>query len=182
MTDRLGEFLHDGDRLGLRYERQLRQPPEVVWRAITESDQLAHWLPCDIVGERRAGADVTLEFWPSHVERYQIPRNQIRLPGEIRVWDPPRVFEWMWDVDVLRFELSPVPSGTRLVFTTWIGESDDHDYPPASTAAGYHICLEQLMELVESGGVRVPLVDRSTVALEKAYEQSRHSTPESGAP
>ena len=132
------------------------------------------------MGERRAGADVTLEFWPSHVQRYQIPRDQIRLPGEIRVWDPPHVFEWMWDVDLMRFELSPERLGTRLVFTTWFGQPDAHDNSPARRAAGYHICLDQLQELVESGHVRVPLVDRSTDGLEQVYEQSRHSTPGAG--
>ena len=165
----LGEVLRDGERRGLRFVRHLAHPPETVWRAITESEQLRHWLPCDIVGERREGAALVLPFWPVHVQRYAIPADQAELTGEIRVWDPPHVFEWTWDVDVLRFELAPSGAETRLVFTTWIGKSEDHDYPPASTAAGYHVCLDQLVELVGTGSVRVGLVDRPTKDWEQRY-------------
>ena len=54
--DPLGEVRRDGDRWSLRYVRLLRHSPEKVWAAITRSEHLAHWLPCDILGERRAGA------------------------------------------------------------------------------------------------------------------------------
>ncbi len=171
MRNPLGEVVREGGRVGLRYERRLGHSPETVWRALTESDQLRHWLPCDIVGERRAGASLVLPFWPVHVERYDIPANQVSLTGEIRVWDPPRVFEWTWDTDVLRWELSPEGEGTLLVFTTVIGESHKHDYLPAQTAAGYHVCLDQLMELLDTGSVRTPLVDVPIAALEADYAE-----------
>ena len=48
----MGEVLHDGETVGLRYERHLSHPVERVWRALTDSDQLRHWLPIDIIGER----------------------------------------------------------------------------------------------------------------------------------
>jgi hypothetical protein len=68
------------------------------------------------------------------------------LTGEIRVWDPPRVFEWSWEVDLLRFELEPVPEGTRLTFTTWLG---DATVDTVDTASGYHICLDLLRARLE---------------------------------
>ena len=52
----LGELVRDGERVGLRFVRVYPHPVERVWRALTESDQLRYWLPCDIVGERRPGA------------------------------------------------------------------------------------------------------------------------------
>ncbi|MBK9367468.1 MAG: SRPBCC domain-containing protein [Deltaproteobacteria bacterium] len=120
--DPLGEVRRDGDRWSLRYVRLLRHSPEKVWAAITRSEHLAHWLPCDILGERRAGARVELPFWPETAQKYGL--TDPPLLGEIRVWDPPHVFEWTWDVDLLRFELAPEGEGTRLTFTTWLGDSD----------------------------------------------------------
>lgn len=134
----LGEVTRDDGRWCLRYERLLRHPPAKVWAAITRSEHLAHWLPCDLVGERRAGARLELPFWPETVEKYALDATP--LSGEIRVWDPPHVFEWTWDVDLLRFELTPDPAGTRLIFRTWLGA----DGPNVDTASGYHVCLDLL--------------------------------------
>ncbi len=63
---------------------------------------LRHWMPCDIVGERRAGAKLELPFWPENVEGYHLEDDPV-LYGEIEVWDPPRRFDWTWDGDRLSF-------------------------------------------------------------------------------
>ena len=84
MTDPTMATLLEADgQVGLRYVRRLAHPPEKVWRALTESEHLRHWLPCDIVGERRAGAPIELPFWPEHVESYGIedPVLARRDPG-----------------------------------------------------------------------------------------------------
>ena len=73
----MGEVLRDGERVGLRFVRRFAHPVERVWSAITESDQLQFWMPCDIVGERRAGADITLPFWPAQVEKYQLKETAL---------------------------------------------------------------------------------------------------------
>ena len=88
----MGEVLRDGERVGLRFVRRFAHPVERVWAALTESDQLQFWMPCDIVGERRAGADITLPFWPAQVEKYQL--EETTLTGRIERWDPPTVFQW----------------------------------------------------------------------------------------
>lgn len=162
--ERLGEVLRDGERMGLRYQRHLAHPPEKVWRAITESEHLEHWLPCDIVGERRAGAELRLPFWPPMVAKYGIETPT--LEGRIEVYDPPNVFEWIWDTDVLRFELVPDgQGGTRLTFTTWLG---DTSVPAEKTAAGWHVCLLELREHL--GGRRTPrLHEVDVTAWEKRY-------------
>jgi uncharacterized protein YndB with AHSA1/START domain len=67
----LGEVLRDEDKWVLRYKRVLRHAPDKVWAALTESDHLRHWMPCDIVGERREGAEGAA-VWPAQVERYAI--------------------------------------------------------------------------------------------------------------
>ncbi len=68
----LGTVREEDGRYVVSFERHLRHPREKVWRAITESEHLAHWMPCDIVGDRRAGGTIELPFWPAHVERYGI--------------------------------------------------------------------------------------------------------------
>ncbi|WP_432420569.1 SRPBCC domain-containing protein [Nocardia carnea] len=47
----------------------LAHPPAKVWRALTESEHLRHWFPADILGERRAGAEVRFRLWPESVEQ-----------------------------------------------------------------------------------------------------------------
>lgn len=160
---RLGEVLRDGDTVGLRFERLLSHSPERVWRALTASDQLQHWLPVDIVGERREGADIQLPFWPDVVDKYQIA--DATLPGRIVTWDPPNTFAWQWDRDMLIFALHPTDTGTRLVFTTWVV---DTSAGVDQTAAGYHVCLDQLMQLLDTDAPQ-PFIDRDPTPYVKQY-------------
>jgi uncharacterized protein YndB with AHSA1/START domain len=164
----LGELIHDGDRVGLRFIRRYPHPIERVWRAITESDQLRFWMPCDIVGERRTGAPISLPFWPGHVEKYAI--EEPALSGEIQIWEPPARFGWTWGGDVLLWELAQVAGGTELTFRTW---PEDPDLAAAvSTAGGYHLCLAELSLLLDTG-TAPPMIEVDAVAfrLEEAYKQ-----------
>jgi len=177
--DRLGEILRDGDRVGLRYERHLGHAPERVWRALTESDDLAHWFPADILGERRVGAPLRFRFWPQAVEQAGAEMEQVgvdlddpELPGELLVWDPPHVFELTWDTERLRWELEPDGDGTRLVLVTWV-LGDQGPRGIAGTAAGYHVCLDQLEELLDVG--------TSTPAGREAIEELESTYRERGA-
>jgi hypothetical protein len=123
-------------------------------------------MPCDIVGERRSGADIDLVFWPDHVERYAI--EEAVTHGKILSWDPPRVFKWTWDSDVLRWELEPLKGGTKLTLTTWLGKDVD---VAKDAAAGYHVCLDQLIELLDTGSTE-PLVDADVGRWEKRYAEA----------
>jgi uncharacterized protein YndB with AHSA1/START domain len=174
-SDRLGEILHDGDRVGLRFERRLGHAPERVWRALTEAEDLKHWFPTNIIGERREGAPLRFRFWPEAVELSAAEMEQMgidlddpELPGELLVWDPPRVFDLRWNTDRVRWELEPDGDGTRLVLVTWLlGEAQGPE-AVAGTAAGYHTCLDQLEELLDGGATGMP--DRSDIeALGRAY-------------
>lgn len=159
----LGEVLHDGETVGLRYERHLSHSVERVWRALTDSDQLRHWLPVDLVGERVVGADIHATFWPDVVAKYQIANPT--LPARVLIWDPPHTFSWMWDRDTLIFELHPTEAGTRLVFTTWVV---DTTAGVDNTGAGYHVCLDQLVQLIETDNPP-PFIDADPTALEQRY-------------
>ncbi|MGW5386731.1 SRPBCC domain-containing protein [Nocardia sp. NPDC003963] len=166
VTQRLGEVLRDGERVGTRYERDLAHPPEKVWRALTESDHLRHWFPADIIGERRAGAAVRFRFWPESVDDAAaepaaagIDTEDPELPGRILAWEPPRLFEFLWDDEHLLFEIVPRGAGSRLLCTVWFGTPGPHGI--SGTAAGYHVCLDELVNLLDTGSVGVP--DRAQI-------------------
>lgn len=147
ITHPLGEIVRDTNgRVALRFERNLSHPPERVWRALTESDQLRHWMPCDVVGPREEGAELEVRFWDDVVAMHGIEESV--LPGRILTWDPPRRLVWEWDDEILTFVLEPRAGGTRLMFTVHIGSRA----PGAElVAAGYHVCLDQLVALVDTG-------------------------------
>jgi uncharacterized protein YndB with AHSA1/START domain len=132
MTD--ARLLTDHARPALRFERQLPDPPDVVWRALTEREQLRSWFPCDVAvdgGRWEVGAEITFEFPPDVLD--------LTLTGEVLEVDEPNVLAFTWGEDRLRFELSAEGDGTRLVLTD--------ELPPdsaARNAAGWERCLDRL--------------------------------------
>ncbi len=168
----LAALLRDGDRAGLRYSRTFSHPASEVWRALTESESLRHWMPTDIVGERRVGALLTLPFWPDTVERYGL-QDQAVLHGEVVRWEPTEAFAWTWDTDELLFELEDVPDleeapgRTLLTFTTWL--TDGSPTALVDVAAGYHSCLDLLAELLDHGA------EHSTAEVDPTALEARYA-------
>ncbi len=126
-----GKLERAGDRWRLRFQRELAHDPEVVWRALTEPEQLAAWFPHDIEGERAAGAP--LQF---------VSRNGEAPPfaGEMLVYEPPQLLEMRWGDDVLRFELEPREHGCVLTLLDTFAELGK----AARDGAGWHVCLDAL--------------------------------------
>jgi uncharacterized protein YndB with AHSA1/START domain len=124
--------LHDGDgRPVIRFERILRRPPQEVWRAITDPEELKAWFPCDVEADAwEAGAAV----------RFRFGAKGPQLTGTVLEADEPRVLAYTWGEETLRFELSPAPGGgTRLVFSDALDRAI-----AARNAAGWQVCLAQL--------------------------------------
>jgi len=115
----------------LRFERFYPHPREQVWAALVEPERLAHWFPAAIVGERRAGAPLKFVFAGDEGPA---------LEGQIRVFDPPRLLEFTWGSDVLRWELSPAPGGSTLVFSTSVAQRSN----APRDATGWEGCLDGL--------------------------------------
>jgi uncharacterized protein YndB with AHSA1/START domain len=126
-----GRLEQAGDRSRLRFARSLAHPPEKVWRALTESDQLAKWFPHDIIGEFADGATLQFEDRDNAGPAFS---------GRVITADPPRVLEYMWGDDTLRFELEPYGGGTVLTFT----DTFDEHGKAARDGAGWHACLDEL--------------------------------------
>ena len=155
MTD--GTLDTTGARPAVRLSRYLPDPPAVVWRAITEREQLKAWFPCDVIvsgGEWAVGAAITLPF-PADV-------IDMTLTGTVLAVDEPRLLSYTWGEDeVLRFELSPEGAGTRLVLIDELQASW-----AARNAAGWEDCLDRLAgSVVEPDGWR-----RRFAAYSAAFE------------
>jgi uncharacterized protein YndB with AHSA1/START domain len=131
------ETTEDG-RYALRFERRFAHPPEKVWRAITEPDQLRAWFPAVVDFDLTPGAKLRFVPTAEQERRYGMTEDQAGT-GEITRVDPPYLLEYTWDAEVLRWELTTDgEGGSRLVFTNVF---DDRE-TAAPAAAGWHAGLE----------------------------------------
>lgn len=126
-----GQLSQDGDRWRLTFSRTLPHAPEKVWRALTEAEHLAAWFPQRISGGWAPGARLTFEHGGSDGSAFD---------GEVIACDPPRLLEFRWGSDTLRFELSRDSAGCVLVLTDTFAELGK----AARDAAGWHACLDLL--------------------------------------
>ena len=115
--------------------REIKAPPERVFRALTDGDELVLWWTGKmglkrVESDLRAGGRYRWEF---------SDRDQTAVVhGEYRVVDPPHKLVMTWfspkwpDMEtVLSFELAPTATGTRLKLRhtglTAPGACDDHE-------------------------------------------------------
>lgn len=136
-----GTLQQVGLRHTLRFERPLDHPPEKVWRAITENNELAHWFPAAIHGAREKGAALRFVMPP---EPGQTPADSPvegpTQPGEMLMFDPPRTLEYSWDGEILRWELHPRNGGTLLI----LSHTFEDESKAARDASGWDVCLASL--------------------------------------
>lgn len=137
---RYGTVHERADGYLLRFERQLRQPVEQVWDALTDPARLAQWLaPGEI--ELTLGGRVFLAFTDGDGV----------IDGRVTAIAPPRLLEFTWtdegdDFGCVRWELTADDGGTRLILTHTVSEAARDFGLPA--LAGWHSLLEQLAALL----------------------------------
>jgi uncharacterized protein YndB with AHSA1/START domain len=158
-----------GPRPAVRLERRLPDPPEVVWQALTQREQLRAWFPSDVSGEWRVGAPLRFEFPPEVTD--------MTLTGEVLEVDPPRRLAFTWGEETLRFELSPDGDGTKLVLTDELPAAH-----AARNAAGWDTCLDRLAG--RDGEAWQPRFDRYAAAFAPALgpQEGPPSGDQGGAP
>jgi uncharacterized protein YndB with AHSA1/START domain len=91
-------------------ERRLPDPPAVVWRALTEREELQSWFPCGVIvagGRWEVGAAITFPFPPEVID--------LTLTGEVLEVGEANVLAFTWGDETLRFELSLEGDRTLLV-------------------------------------------------------------------
>ncbi len=138
-----GHIIADGDRYQVRFERLYQKPIDKVFAALTVPERLAAWLGAAEIEPRRGGRFVLVFADPPY-----------RMEGEVRVYEPPTLFEFTWPErpaatpSLVRFALTEAGGGTRLTLTqTFVAKSD-----LPNVAAGWHEHLERLDLAVDGAG------------------------------
>jgi uncharacterized protein YndB with AHSA1/START domain len=125
----------------VRISRTLPAPPERVWAALTQPEQLQEWFwPSSF------GTTVTADARVGGHYRIAASRPQIAVSGEYLEVVPPRrlVLSWQWDGEetssTVRIDLLGNDQGSGLVLT-------HEGLPPAAVAEhqqGWSDCLDRL--------------------------------------
>ncbi len=129
------EIREDGERWTLVLVRVLRHPPQTVWEALTDPAQLREWAPFDADRSLATVGTVTLST-------VGMPAPQVSDSAVTRA-EAPRLLEFGWGGNDLRWELEPLGEGTRL--TLW--HAIDRRFI-AWGAAGWHVCFDVLERLL----------------------------------
>ena len=126
----------NGENWTLVLVRELRHPPEKVWQALTDPAHLREWAPFDADKSLgKAGTTVKLTTVGA-------PSPQVSETTVIRA-DAPKVLEYNWGGNEIRWKLEARDGGTRL--TLW--HNIDRRFISMG-AAGWHICLDVLERLL----------------------------------
>jgi uncharacterized protein YndB with AHSA1/START domain len=151
------------DRSTLAFVRNLRHSPEKVWAALTDPAQLREWAPFTADRDLTRVGDATLTMIDGDSAQ-DLPATVIRA-------EPPTLLEYMWGTDLLRWELAPVASGTRLTLQHTVNDPT----MLAKVAAGWHICLVVAEHLLDGQPVGPIVGDNARNygwdALHEAYAQ-----------
>jgi uncharacterized protein YndB with AHSA1/START domain len=126
----------DGEKWTLILVRELRHPPENVWRALTDPEHLRQWAPFDADGSLGAVGNTvkltTVGAPAPHISETTVTRA-----------DPPNLLEYKWGAFDIQWKLEPFGRGTRLTLSTNIGRRFI-----SMGAAGWHICFDVLDRLL----------------------------------
>jgi uncharacterized protein YndB with AHSA1/START domain len=112
--------------------RELRQSPEKVWQALTDPAHLREWAPFE------ANGNLGTVGTTAKLTTVAAPTPQISETRVTRA-DAPKLLEYNWGENDLRWELEAVGDGTRL--TLW--HNIDRRFISLG-AGGWHICLDVL--------------------------------------
>ena len=119
-----------GDKWTLILVRELRHSPEKVWQALTDPAHLREWAPFEADGSLgKVGNTVKLTT-------VKAP-TPVVAEATVKRADAPKVLEYNWGGNDMRWELEALGDGTRL--TLW--HNIDRRFI-AWGAAGWHICLD----------------------------------------
>jgi uncharacterized protein YndB with AHSA1/START domain len=124
------------DKWTLVLVRELRHSPEKVWQALTDPVHLREWAPFE--------ADGSLDTVGTTVKLTTVaaPTPQVSETRVTRA-DAPKLLEYNWGGNDIRWELEALGGGTRL--TLW--HNIDRRFI-AMGAAGWHICFDVLDHLL----------------------------------
>jgi uncharacterized protein YndB with AHSA1/START domain len=147
-----GTYIEVDGRPAVRFQRSYNHPVQRLWAAITDSGELTHWFPSQVVIKPKArGApgvvppQVTLKAEPGGTIEFTDDPNAEPRIGTILVYEPPTRLAYTWGENELRFELEPIgENGCQLTLIDVLPASDI----AARNAAGWTVCLAELDKFV----------------------------------
>jgi len=127
---------NQGEYWTLILVRELRHPPEKVWQALIDPVHLREWAPFD--------ADASLGTVGNKVKLTTVgaPAPHV-TETTVKRADAPKLLEYSWGGNDMRWELEALGGGTRLTLWTSIGRRFI-----AMGAAGWHIAFDVLDHLL----------------------------------
>jgi uncharacterized protein YndB with AHSA1/START domain len=125
----------EGERWTLILVRDLRHAPQKVWDALTDPAELHEWAPFD--SSRNLGS-----VGPATLTTARSPGAPVSETIVTRA-EPPKLLEYNWGENEMRWELEAVSGGTRLTLWHNIGRKW-----VAMGAAGWHICFDVLDQFI----------------------------------
>jgi uncharacterized protein YndB with AHSA1/START domain len=148
----------DGDRWTLIFVRDLRHPPAKVWTALTDPAEIDQWAPFTASRDLTETGEAVLTMVDGD-EKTDLPATVLRAV-------PPELLEYTWGDDLLRWELEPAGTGTRLILRHTTAESGI----APMLAAGWHLCLVVMNHLLDGDPVGVI---RGSDARQNGWEELR---------
>jgi uncharacterized protein YndB with AHSA1/START domain len=118
-------------------ERFLNHPPERVWSAMTEAEQLSQWYPFEVLSiDLRIGGRISFDDGEGAI--YQ---------GEVTKLEPGRVFSFTEGGTLVHIEIETEGDGCRMFFR----HTFDDPSIAESNAIGWEECLDDLESLLREG-------------------------------
>ena len=99
------EIRKDGEKWTLVLVRDLRHPPAKVWEALTDPEHLREWAPFD--SDRNLGAVGTVKLSTVGAPTPNVSETRVKRA------DAPRVLEYNWGGQDIRWELEPLEAAAR---------------------------------------------------------------------
>ncbi|MFD2444573.1 SRPBCC family protein [Bacillus sp. CGMCC 1.16607] len=118
-----------------RYDRHLNHSVEQVWSMLTENDKLSQWFKELSVDDLRVGGAIKFDMQDGTFKELKITDL-----------DMYSVLAYTWGEDMVRFELSPLEEGCRLILTESLLQLTNHT---PKDLAGWHVCLEVIEVLLD---------------------------------
>lgn len=138
------------DRWRLEVEVVLPCGPREAWTAITEADIVSRWAPYSPSRDLTHRAPVELDY---------VGADLPPVDGVVADVIPGARLVLLWGPDRLSFRLTPADGATRLHLVHRLADADQ----AADVAAGWHLCLRALREVVQGHDV-APVTGEAALA------------------
>ncbi len=132
------------------FVRELAHPPERVWAVLVRADDVPRWAPFETDRDLDTTGPATLTMIDGNLRE--------AMTSDVRAVEAPTRLEYTWGDDVLVWELSPTPAGTKLTLHHTV---QGKDWMP-KVAAGWHLCLV-VSDHVLAGDVVQPIVGQDAM-------------------